>query len=306
MPKFFKSTAGDFDSPTAVPAGPDQTAEWQAANRDWWASHPMSYEWGQEHGSEVGSREYFEAIDRTFFDSARTYLGGTAPPFAGLIPYDALASMDVLEIGVGAGSHASLLAKHARSFTGIDLTDEAVALTQRRFDVFDLAGSIRQMDAEKMDFRDGSFDFIWSWGVIHHSANTAQILTEMRRVLRPGGCAVVMVYHRSVWWYYVVCGLFHGVMRGNLLRTRSLHKTVQASIDGAIARFYTAKEWSDLAADSSLPVESVTIYGDKVDMVPLPAGKLKNHVLRLIPDSAGRFFLHRLRQGYFLVASHRR
>ena len=68
------------------------------------------------------------------------------------------------------------------------------------------------MDAEKMDFADASFDFIWTWGVIHHSSNTRQILSEMSRILRPGGRAVVMVYHRSFLYYYVFNGFFRGVL----------------------------------------------------------------------------------------------
>ena len=214
MPKFFRTSASGFSSRRAVPSDPGQAADWQAANRDWWTSHPMSYEWEEGHPAAVGSRAYFDAIDRTFFASARTYLGQVDPPFAALIPYDDLSAMDVLEVGVGAGSHAALLALHARSFTGIDLTDTAVALTQQRFEVCGLAGEIRQMDAEELEFADDSFDFIWSWGVIHHSAKTRQILREMKRVLRPDGRAVIMVYHRSFWWYYVVCGVLHGAFRG--------------------------------------------------------------------------------------------
>jgi hypothetical protein len=47
-----------------------------------------------------------------------------------------------------------------------------------------------------------------------------------------------MVYNRSLWGYYVVGGLIHGVLMGDLLKTRSLHRTVQRTTDGAMARFY--------------------------------------------------------------------
>jgi ubiquinone/menaquinone biosynthesis C-methylase UbiE len=55
------------------------------------------------------------------------------------------------------------------------------------------------LDAEQLALAEGSFVVFWSWGVIHHSANTRRILDEMHRVLRPGGSAVVMVYHRGFW-----------------------------------------------------------------------------------------------------------
>ena len=94
-----------------------------------------------------------------------------------------------------------------------------------------------------MEFEDASFDFIWSWGVIHHSSNTEKILREMHRVLRRGGIAITMVYHRSFWHYYVIVGLLLGTIRGSLFRLKSLHKAVQENTDGAIARYYTIAEW---------------------------------------------------------------
>src|SRR5206468_2314200 len=127
-----------------------------------------------------------------------------------LIDFDQLQNKDVLEIGVGNGSHAALLARHSGSFTGIDLTDYAVESTSKRLKCFGLAGIVRQMDAEQMPFADRSFDFVWSWGVIHHSSDTRKILSEIARVLRPGGRAVTMVYHRNWWNYYLFGGLING------------------------------------------------------------------------------------------------
>jgi SAM-dependent methyltransferase len=158
------------------------------------------------------------------------------------------------------------------------------------------------MKAEHLDFPDESFDFVWSWGVIHHSSNTGTILREIRRVLRPGGSAVCMVYNRSLWGYYVVGGLIHGVLMGDLLKTRSLHRTVQRTTDGAMARFYTGPEWRQLARVEGLRVVSVRVYGDKSELVPLPGGRLKTRVMRMLPDGVARLFLHRLRQGSFLVS----
>src|SRR2546425_6762235 len=107
---------------------------------------------------------------------------------------------------------------------------------------FGLNAQILQMDAENLRFEDNSFDFIWSWGVIHHSSDTKAVLEQMRRVLRPGGTAVTMVYHRGLWNYYVCEGLCYGVLGGDIFKTRSLHKTAQRHWDGALARFFTPKE----------------------------------------------------------------
>src|SRR5262249_54414390 len=132
---------------------------------------------------------------------------------------------------------------YCRSFTGIDLTAHAVEMTSKRFKLFKLPGKVLEMDAEETSFSNSSFDFVWSWGVIHHSADTGQVLKEMHRVLRPDGKCVVMVYHRSWWVFWVVYGLLKGVLQGRVRKLGSVHHVSQAATDGAIARYYTPREW---------------------------------------------------------------
>jgi ubiquinone/menaquinone biosynthesis C-methylase UbiE len=298
-------TPDGFAQPTSLPEDSEQARRWQEANRTWWEEHPMRYDWNQAIESPEFSREFFEQIDRRSFSSAHAYMPWARIPFDPLIEFDSLRDKDVLEIGVGGGSHAALLARHARSFTGIDLTDYAVKSTSERFSQFGLTGSIRRMDAEQMEFEDESFDLIWSWGVIHHSANTRRVLEEMRRVLRPGGKATTMVYQRNLWNYYVAGGLFRGVLKGDLLKTRSLHQTVQRYTDGAIARHYSAREWKQLASEF-FRVERILVFGLKAELLPIPASRLKSSLLTWIPDPVSRFFTNRLGFGQFLVSDLRR
>jgi ubiquinone/menaquinone biosynthesis C-methylase UbiE len=291
-----------FAKPTDLPSE-QQTSQWQAQNRAWWQKNPMRYDWNDRIPAEEFSRAFYEEIDRRFFEDAAHYAPPVKRPFDALIPFDSLASKDVLEIGVGNGSHAQLLAPHCRSYTGIDLTDHAVTSTTRRFELFGINGRIHQMDAEKLEFPDDSFDFIWTWGVIHHSANTDRILAQMHRVLRPGGTAVVMVYHRSFWYFYGLSGFFRGVLQGGLLKTRSLHKLVQLHTDGAIARFYTPAQWRDLVHSKGFRVVSQRIMGVKAEILPLPPGALKRLLMRWTPDALTRLVLNRLRQGSFLITT---
>ncbi|CAG1004329.1 partial demethylmenaquinone methyltransferase / 2-methoxy-6-polyprenyl-1,4-benzoquinol methylase, partial [Anaerolineae bacterium] len=230
------------------------------------------------------------------------YLPYKKVPFDPLIDFSSLQNQDVLEIGTGNGSHAGLLSWHARSFVGIDITDYAVKSTSLRLKRFELSGQIIQMDAERMAFLSNSFDFIWTWGVIHHSSDTEQVLSDMHRVLRPGGRAIVMVYHRSFWNWYMVNGLFLGLFRQSRRKVPSVHSVVQKWTDGAIARYYTIPEWRTLASQF-FSVERIAIYGGKPEIVPLPAGRLKEQALRLIPDRLGRFFTNDLKWGVFLVSS---
>ena len=87
---------------------------------------------------------------------------------------------------------------------------------------FGLDAEIRCADAESLPYDSREFDFVWSWGVIHHSARTARIVREISRVLKPQGEARVMVYNRearivrlALLRYYILGGEFicHSPMR---------------------------------------------------------------------------------------------
>jgi ubiquinone/menaquinone biosynthesis C-methylase UbiE len=300
----FGNKAVGFDEPTQFPQDEAQRRQWQSANKFWWESTPMRYDWRDEIVAPPGSVAYFIEIDRRFFASARKYMPWAEIPFDEIIPFAELRDQDVLEIGVGQGTHAQLLAPRCKSFTGIDLTSHAAAMTTRRLKLFMMPGRVLQMDAEDMDFADNSFDFIWSWGVIHHSADTRRVLQEMHRVLRPGGRSTIMVYYKS-WWTFYVRGFLRGVFQWQFRKQASLHRVAQSATDGAIARYYTQRQWQE-TTKGLFETNSVQIYGLKNDLVPLPHGRLKQFLVDLVPDGVARFLMHRLRGGSFLVAHMRR
>jgi SAM-dependent methyltransferase len=108
----------------------------------------------------------------------------------------------VLEIGCGSGSDLLQFAKHGALATGIDLTTKHVELARNR--VGDRA-IVHQADARHLPFEDESFDYVYSHGVLHHSDEPGQIVSEMLRVLRPGGSFNVHVY--ALWSYITVWGV---------------------------------------------------------------------------------------------------
>jgi 2-polyprenyl-3-methyl-5-hydroxy-6-metoxy-1,4-benzoquinol methylase len=288
-----------FCQPTALPATAHEQIAWQDANRTWWENHPMRYDWKGAVTHPEFSREFFAEIDKRFFDLVALYAPPKKIPFDWLIDFDSLKTKDVLEIGVGNGSHAQLLASHAGSFCGIDLTAYAVKSTRARMRAFGLDATVQQMDAEQMQFGPQSFDLIWSWGVIHHSANTRRILEEMHRVLRPGGEAIVMVYHRTLWEYYVQ-GAILAAVSGRLFRSGGIHHSIQRRTDGAIARYYTRSEWKHFVSDL-FAVRDMRVYGKKTELVPIPAGGLKDLIVKLIPNPCSRFLTNTCGWGSFLV-----
>ena len=103
---------------------------------------------------------------------------------------------NVLEIGIGMGADHALWARsRPRQLCGVDLTSRAVEVTAERLAAEGLSSQLREADAEALPFCEGSFDIVYSWGVLHHSPNTPECIREVFRVLRPGGVARVMIYH---------------------------------------------------------------------------------------------------------------
>ncbi|MDQ6734351.1 MAG: class I SAM-dependent methyltransferase [Nitrospirota bacterium] len=195
--------------------------------KDWWADRPMTY--GQSHGDpvyqtetgeliavEMGSRAFFEQVDKTFY----SWTEGFHTPqghFAGLFPYERYRNKRVLEIGCGMGTMVMNWAKQGAHVTAVDLNPVAIAQTKRRFDLLGLKGDIREMDANALQFPDASFDYVYSWGVLHHSPDLPRSITELLRVLKPDGEYGIMLYNRAsvYYWYLVgyVAAFLHGESR---------------------------------------------------------------------------------------------
>lgn len=119
----------------------------------------------------------------------------------------------VLEIGVGMGADFLQWVRAGAAATGVDLSERAVAKTRERLASEGLEGDVRVADAESLPFSDAEFDLVYSWGVLHHTPDTAKALQEAQRVLRPGGQLKAMLYHRRSWVALAAWARF-GLLRG--------------------------------------------------------------------------------------------
>jgi SAM-dependent methyltransferase len=87
----------------------------------------------------------------------------------------------LLVVGCGSGKEAAVLAQVlGAETTGIDLLQEFDPDAAARVD-------LRRGDATAMEFRDGSFDFVYSYHALEHIPDHLGALREMRRVLADGG-----------------------------------------------------------------------------------------------------------------------
>lgn len=90
----------------------------------------------------------------------------------------------VLDVGCGEGRFASELVSVGVEVVGIDVAEEPLRRGRER----DRGLDLRLVDAEgSWPLQDASFDAVWAGETIEHVADTAGWLSEVRRVLRPGG-----------------------------------------------------------------------------------------------------------------------
>jgi 2-polyprenyl-3-methyl-5-hydroxy-6-metoxy-1,4-benzoquinol methylase len=240
----------------------------------------MSYDWDDQVGAQRGSPAWFEEIDRRFLHSARLF-ATDQHPFDRLIPYESIKGRRVLEIGCGMGLHAELMARAGAEVTVVDLSKTSVEVTRARFALKGLSATVIHADAERLPFPDGSFDFVWSWGVIHHSARTGRIVREIARVLSNEGEARVMVYNRHT--VAAAIGIaWDQIARGGLFR-RTIEESLYAATDGYSARYYVREQFDDLFRTFFRSVSS-QVCGQDVDALPLPR-IVREPLLRLLPES---------------------
>ena len=120
-----------------------------------------------------------------------SYLDGYLPP--------AGSTGRVLEIGLGYGTLGQALAERGLDYSGLDIAEGPVEMMRHRLaglGVEDPTGRVQVGSALDVPHPDGAFDFLYSIGCLHHTGDLPRAVSEVHRVLRPGGRAVVMLYNR--------------------------------------------------------------------------------------------------------------
>jgi 2-polyprenyl-3-methyl-5-hydroxy-6-metoxy-1,4-benzoquinol methylase len=270
--------------------------EIQEGNREWWNENPMSYDWEGQLTEQPYTLAWFDAIDERFIEGSELFASDRRP-FDRIIPLEWLPGKRVLEIGCGMGLHTEILARAGADVTAVDITPTAVEATTQRLRLKGLDGRVLQADAEALPFEPRSFDFVWSWGVIHHSSRTGRIVRQIARVLTPDGSCRVMVYNREGTWARKYLILNH-LLRGKFLR-QTFDETLWSSTDGFSARYYVREQFEDLFRAFFEDVKS-EICGQEVDALPLPR-VLRRLARRVIPRSYVR--RAQARRGSFIFLS---
>lgn len=169
----------------------------------------------------------------------------------------------VLDVGCGEGYLAEALSTRGLSVTGIDASDDVLAVARRReCDVRWVRG-----DVLAHDFCDERFDLVTSVATVHHLPDYGEALERLRGLVAPGGTLVILGLARSttrVDLIYDVVGAvqhrFYASLRGYLedsapkrldvsMTYRQVHRQASAVLPGCSFRrlplFRYLVVWSD-------------------------------------------------------------
>src|SRR6266576_1567856 len=122
--------------------------------RAFWQANPCGTKFAD---AEPGTRRFYELVEAHRYD--KEWHIPAAADFA------ATRGLRVLEIGCGLGTDGAQFAKAGADYAGVDLTDAAIELARKHFELLGLRGDFRTADAENLDFADESFDLVYSHGV---------------------------------------------------------------------------------------------------------------------------------------------
>ncbi len=260
-----------FDKPGEAEAAADKTKV-----ASFWGQNPCGS--GLADGLRPGSPEFFEATE-----AARYKREPFVREFA---RFEEWKGKKVLEVGCGMGTDLSMFARHGAQAVGLDLTYAGTALAARRLAHRGLVARVTVADSESLPFPEGIFDLVYSWGVIHHTPNTAIAARELVRVARPGGRVLAMIYNRrslvALQAYFL-----YGAFRGRPFRR--LKEVIASHLESPGTKAYTVAEAREVFA--SLEYIRITPVVTPYD---LRIGRN-----RFLPAWVGAFVPRGL--GYFLV-----
>lgn len=210
-----------------------------------------------------GEELYLRSTDRAGYESQARIRYELEPYIAEFARFEEARGKRVLEIGVGLGADHQRFAEAGAILYGVDLTPRAIAHTRHRLAVFGFPSRLSVGDAENQAFPDRAFDLVYSWGVLHHSPDTPRAIAEVHRLLKPGGEARIMMYHK---WSLVGMMLW---LRYALLRLSpwlSLKEIYARYLESPGTKAYSIREAAGLfAAFADVKIRTVLTHADLLE-----------------------------------------
>ena len=224
--------------------------------RDYWLNNPCE-EWFFGPGINCKKPNQIN-LEQFNLNSSLRY--SNEPEIIKFGNFSLLKGQTVLEIGYGLGSDASLIAKSAKNYYGIDLSEVSYEVTKRRLKLQGLKNiNLNVGSSTDLSFENNTFDFVYSWGVIHHSGDIKKSLEEIYRVLKKGGRSKIMVYNKDSLVVFIYW-LYFSIKELNFKRTRA--QIISQKIESPGTLILSKNEFKELINLVGFKIINLTLYRD--------------------------------------------
>jgi ubiquinone/menaquinone biosynthesis C-methylase UbiE len=287
--------------------GEEWVAQTRRDARRYWDAHPIAVDTSShERGTRASFDELYERLCAGMDENSRRFL-------------EQCRGKRVLEMGCGIGLHGRFLASNGIDYTGVDYSRRSLELAREHFRQNGLRARFVNADGTALPFADGSFDLVFSDGVVHHIPDMPSACRELVRVARPGGDVRVMVYSRDSYHYalvrFVICPLIWCLVRvpGLAALARFLPQKVRRLYEIARDHGYEPQRILDASTDTSSsgegnwnPLSYFLTPPELAALFPsLEAKAFRRKMLRGFPPLPGRVAVER-RFGFFLTLTGRK
>ena len=110
--------------------------------------------------------------------------------------------LKILDVGCGAGFLSNRLALESYRVTGVDLSEDSLRIAKK----YDKTGAVEYQiaDANQLPFKNNQFDVVTAMDFLEHVTNPQEIITEISRVLSPGGLFFFHTFNRNLLSHLVI------------------------------------------------------------------------------------------------------
>jgi len=160
------------------------------AVKEFWDRKPCNI----GHSSEpLYTKEYFDAVEKKKY-----FVESHIPSFT---DFGRWGCKHVLEIGCGIGTTAINFVRNGAVYTGVELSQVSLDVTKKRFKVYGYDGDFFNGNAENLQsfLPIRKYDLVYSFGVIHHSPNPHNIISEIENYMDSDSTLKIMLYAKNSW-----------------------------------------------------------------------------------------------------------
>ena len=151
-------------------------------------------------------------VSKAYCEAALRHRYELYPFIHELVDFDSWHDKRVLDVGCGHGADLFQFARAGAHAFGCDVTLKHCVVSRDFVHRLDSSAQLTQGSATQLPFGSGTFDLVYSFGVLLLIENLAEAIAEIRRILKPGGTVIVMFYNRLSLHYYLKTLLYYGVV----------------------------------------------------------------------------------------------